>query len=169
MKDGVDFFKVDIFGAIVGATFSRCGKYRYQLYNIWNSNGPRVMFIGLNPSTATHAKPDNTIHKVTKIAKVNGFGGFYMLNVFAWITPHPEELLVCEDPIRHNGDYLDYYGKRADEIVFCWGAFKEAKDEAKRVVEKFPSAKALFINKDGSPKHPLYCKDESKLIPFHKT
>jgi hypothetical protein len=162
-----NFFKVDLFGNNVGATFSRCKKYRYVLYKIWDAEKPRVMFIGLNPSTASHEKPDNTITKVMKIARNNGFGGFYMCNLFAIISSDPKILTTCDDPEGNNIQYLEHYGRHADTICFCWGNFKEAKTIAPHVVKQFPKAFALTILKDGSPKHPLYCKDNTPLIQFN--
>lgn len=35
-----------------GAEFSKCGKYRYKLWRIWDNTKPLAMCIGLNPSTA---------------------------------------------------------------------------------------------------------------------
>jgi len=36
-----------------GAVFSPCEKYRYVLWRTWDDTLPKVVFIGLNPSTAT--------------------------------------------------------------------------------------------------------------------
>jgi len=52
-----------------------------------------------------------------------------------------------------------------EEIIFAWGAFpivKELKRD-KALIKMFTNAKALIINKDGSPRHPLYVKGD--VIP----
>jgi hypothetical protein len=36
----------------------------------------------------------------------------------------------------------------------------------KELIAMFPDAKALFINKSGSPKHPLYCRKDTALIDY---
>lgn len=58
-----------------GAMFSKCRKYRYVLWRIWDDDKPRVMFIGLNPSIAGAIIDDPTIRKVIGFAKRWGFGG----------------------------------------------------------------------------------------------
>ena len=63
-----------------GAEFSEDRKYRFCLFRIWDRNLPLVMFIGLNPSTANETDSDPTIRSCGRIAKANGYGGFYMMN-----------------------------------------------------------------------------------------
>lgn len=60
-----------------GAKFSECRKFRYALWRIWDDKLPKVMFIGINPSKADESEPDNTITKVCKIAKNNGYGSIF--------------------------------------------------------------------------------------------
>lgn len=150
----------------MGAEFSECKKYRYALWRIWDVHKPLVMFVGLNPSTANDKKNDNTITKVVKIAKNNGFGGIYMMNLFPYITAYPSELKCNEESNWLNDDWLDRIYSKCKDIVFCWGNFKEATDRADEMKFTFGSAKCLVHNKNGSPKHPLYCKDDTVLIPF---
>lgn len=139
-----------------GAKFSDDRKYRYVLYRIWDKSKPFVMFIGLNPSTANETSDDPTIRRVKRFAKDWGFGGVYMMNLFAYVTAYPEELKKCSDPIGDNDLWLAIIAGKCSEVVFAWGDFKEAHERSKQAVEMFPNAKALQINKNGTPKHPLY-------------
>lgn len=150
-----------------GAEFSKCRNYRYVLWRRWNTELPMLSIIGLNPSTANEISDDPTIKRVCAIAKNNGFGGIYMLNLFAWVTAYPDELLKCPDPVADNDRWLRKVADLSAEVVFAWGNFKEAQDRAKQVTSMFQNAKALHINKNGSPKHPLYCRADSKLIKFN--
>ncbi len=154
---------------MAGAKFSECRRYRYSLWRVWDTTKPKIMFIGLNPSTANETKNDPTIRRVIEMAKAWGFGGVYMMNLFAWVSAYPEELLKCDDPVGENDDYLTNVSEMVKEIVFCWGAFKEAEQRANYVKLMFPYAKALIINKDGSPRHPLYVRKRTQLIPFNST
>ena len=150
-----------------GAIFSECGKYRYVLWRVWDETKAKVMFIGLNPSTANADKNDNTITKVIKVARNNGFGGMYMLNLFAIISPYPEILTTNIDRQGENDAYLKKYFELSDAIVCCWGNFKEARKRANEVrIMTNRSLLCFTQNKNFTPKHPLYCKDDTKFIPF---
>ena len=59
------------------------------------------MFIGLNPSTANEITNDPTIRRVQRFAFDWGYGGVYMMNLFAYITAYPKELEHAESPA-HN-------------------------------------------------------------------
>jgi hypothetical protein len=148
---------------ISGAEFSPCGNYRYALWRIWDTTKPKVMFIGLNPSTANEFRDDPTIRRVKAMAKNWGFGGVYMMNLFAWVTAYPNE---CPDPVNGNDAWLSKIATKCSDVIFAWGNFKEAQERAKKVIEIFPQAKALHINKNGSPKHPLYVRGDVIPVSF---
>ncbi len=56
-------------------------------------------------------------------------------------------------------------GASVDTIVFAWGNFKVMGRDVE-VMRMFPFAKALHLNKNGSPKHPLYVRSDIQLIPY---
>lgn len=149
-----------------GADFSKCGQYRYKLWRIWDDTKPKAMFIGLNPSTANASYDDPTIRRIRSICANNGFGGFYMMNLYTYITPHPDQLINDRDE-NMNLERMRRVSKGCTDIVFAWGNFWMAVVRCDRVIRRFPEAKALYINKNGSPKHPLYCPSSSKLIAFN--
>jgi hypothetical protein len=149
-----------------GAHFSACRKYRYYLWRIWDETKPMVAFIGLNPSTANESENDPTIRRVVSFANSWGFGGVYMLNLFAYCSPYPKELNVCDDPVFDNDYYLKFIASTVDEIIFAWGNYKEAKERSIHVSKMFPDAKCLIKNNDGTPRHPLYVPGNTKPISF---
>lgn len=165
------YFSIDKFQSN-GAHFSDCRNYRFILWRIWDTEKPAVMFIGLNPSTANENEDDPTIKKVIKIAANNGFGAVYMLNCFPYISTDPSIMAEFYNTTNHereniiNNRHLVDISKLCSEIVFAWGSFKVATAKGLFMNECFPNAKALHINKNGSPKHPLYCRDNQTLIPF---
>ena len=151
-----------------GASFSECRKYRYSLLRIWDKEKPLVMFIGLNPSTAKEDADDPTIRRVKAFAASWGFGGVYMMNLFSYVTPYPAQLSHYEDPVDGANDFqLKQIGKLCSEIIFAWGSFPEARHRAEEIKAMFPEAKALVLNADGSPRHPLYVPKNVQLIPFN--
>lgn len=147
------------------ATFSQCRKYRYVLSRVWDASKPRIAFVGLNPSKANESTDDPTITRVINFANSFGYGGVYMLNLFAYVTRYPSELKQCKDPIKDNDEYLSNYSSMVDKVVFCWGNFDVFGRDVK-VAAMFPNAYCLGLNSNGSPKHPLYLKSDTLLIPF---
>ena len=67
-----------------------------------------------------------------------------------------------------NNNTLTVIASKCQDIIFSWGNFDVVKETGrdKELSEMFPNAKALHINKNGSPKHPLYCKSDSKFIQW---
>ena len=128
---------MDLFGDLhKGSCFSICGRYRYKLWRIWDDDKPKVMCIGLNPSTANATKTDPTITNLNKMLRKLGYGGFYMTNLFAWISSKPTDLLTCTDPIGDNEIVLQEVEKICDDVIVCWGNFKQAEQRIKEVLPR---------------------------------
>ncbi len=157
-----------------GAEFSKCGKYRYKLWRVWNDELPKAMCIGLNPSNANADKNDATINNLTGMLTKLGYGGFYMMNLFAWISSQPQDLLTCPDALGENESKLKEVEAICDDVIVCWGDFKQAKERIKEVLPNYPNAKCFGINKSGTPFHPralTYIKDGlkfPKLIAYNE-
>lgn len=149
-----------------GAEFSKDRKYRYALWRIWEKSKPIVLFICLNPSTGNEVKSDPTITRVRGFATDWGYGGFYMMNLFAIVSPDPTVLKTDPNPLGDNDGWLEKIAPKCSKVVFAWGNFKEAKDRSKQVIKMFHDAYALVLNKNGSPKHPLYVKADIIPVKF---
>lgn len=160
-----------------GAEFSEDGKYRYKLWRIWDAAKPKAMCIGLNPSTANATDNDATIRNLISMLTKLGYGGFYMMNCFAYITSKPK--LLMHNPVSDewNNNMLTVVASQCDDVIFSWGTFKVIKElgRDKELIEMFPNAKCFGINKDGSPFHPralTYIKgglDNPKLFTYSPT
>jgi hypothetical protein len=148
------------------ALFSDCRKYRYWLLREWDTDKPKIMFIGLNPSTANETDDDPTIRRVIGFAKDWGYGGVYMMNLFAICSSDPSILKSCEDPIGKNDYWLYTIRKECKRVLFAWGNFKEAVERSSFVSSKFTGAICLGFNKNGTPKHPLYVSANTLPINF---
>lgn len=150
-----------------GAEFSDDRKYRYALWRIWESTKPLVMFVGLNPSSASEIDSDPTIKSVGRIARHNGYGGFYMMNCFPYVSTDPKALYDFGNT-KLNDYWLMKISAICQDVVFAWGTFEVVKKTGrdKQLLAMFPSALAITILPDGSPKHPLYCKKTSQLIAY---
>lgn len=151
---------------ISGAEFSECGQYRYGLWRKWDNNKLPIMFIGLNPSTATATMDDPTIRRVKRFASDWGYGGVYMCNLFGFISAYPADLKTCDDPVGDNDKWLALFSSLCKDILFAWGSFPEAEERAKIVSDMFPQAVCLGFNKNGTPKHPLYVAAKTLKINY---
>lgn len=149
------------------AIFSDDRAYRYVLERRWRDDGPMAMCIGLNPSTANEDEDDPTIKSLTRILGNLGYGGFYMTNLFALVSPYPEDLRKSTDPIKDNNMHLLGTRDRASDVIFCWGAFPMAEYRAKLIRAMFPGSWCFGQNQNGSPKHPLYLKSTAELRKFN--
>lgn len=159
---------MELFNTGKGAEFSECRQYRYVLWRMWDEGKPMVCFIGLNPSTANEHDDDPTIRRVIGFAKQWGYGGVYMLNLFAIISSKPEILATCADPLGDNDKWLDEFVQKCERVVFAWGNFKEAMARARAVAARYPGAYCLVKNKNGSPMHPLYVSGDTVPVLFNK-
>lgn len=153
---------------LTGAEFSECKQYRYGLWRKWDADKPNIMFIGLNPSTATATMDDPTIRRVKRFAMDWGYGGVYMCNLFAFISPYPEDLKTWADPVGGNDYWLLYFASMCKDVLFAWGSFPEAEERARIISERFPNAICLGLNKNGTPKHPLYIAANTKPIVYNQ-
>jgi hypothetical protein len=149
-----------------GAHFSQDRQYRYALWRIWDESKPLIMFIGLNPSTANEYEPDPTINTVKALSTNWGYGGFYMMNLFAIVSSDPDLLKTHPDPLGDNDGWIERIAAKCKDVVFAWGRFKEAKQRCQKIIAQFPDALCIKILKDGSPKHPLYTPYKALPIKF---
>ena len=63
------------------AVYSPCETYRYELTRTWDPDGGKVLFVMLNPSTATEVQNDPTVERCERRARALGFGGFRVCNI----------------------------------------------------------------------------------------
>ncbi|MAJ43211.1 MAG: hypothetical protein CMF96_00515 [Candidatus Marinimicrobia bacterium] len=149
------------------AIFSDDRIHRYTLWRIWNKELPKVLFIGLNPSTATETKNDPTIRRCMGYAKYWGYGGYIMGNIFAFRSTNPAKLRNTSDPIGPKNDYwLKRLYEEADLTIAAWGTNGKYMNRGNQVLELFSNLKCLRITKNGYPSHPLYLPKNLKPIHY---
>lgn len=154
------------------AELSDCGTYRYRLTRGKDKLMPVVM---LNPSTADAHIDDPTIRKLMAIAGSNGHLGLDVINLYGLRTPYPEELKLHSDPYGPDNQYWQHLFCRRykDDVILAWGnnAPKEAVDSFMRVLGHYVNLETTLVscfaqNKNGSPKHPLYLKNDQRIWPY---
>ena len=150
------------------AVYSDCERYRYQLTRVWRPQGKRVLFVMLNPSTATEVQNDPTVERCERRARTLGFGAFRVTNIFAWRSTDPGALRTAKDPVgpRNNRAILNS-AAWADAIVAAWGthgAHLDRGPEVERILRDAGfSLHHLGLSKAGHPKHPLYIGYDRRL------
>ena len=90
-----------------GANFDDTRTYRYSLSRVWDPQREKIVFIGLNPSTADEKEDDQTLKRCLDYAKrwSNGKYGFLeMVNLFAYCSTDYEQLKYVSDPIGQQND-----------------------------------------------------------------
>jgi len=139
------------------AIFSDCQTYRYSLLREWSATQSKVLFIGLNPSTADATKDDPTIRRCIGFAKAWGFGGVYMGNLFAFRSTDPRGLWSASDPVGPDNDAaLLALTHKVGLVVAAWGNHGAFMDRASHVRMLCGPLSVLKINRSGQPAHPLY-------------
>ena len=147
------------------AEISRCRLYRYALWRVWDEDLPTVLFVGLNPSTADEVTDDPTLIRCMNFARVWGYGGVCIGNLFAYRATDPKVLLSVKDPIGAENDvWLAKLAEDAGLIVAAWGNMGPYLDRSQQVRPLLPNLHCLKLNKSGEPAHPLYLKAD--LRPF---
>lgn len=152
------------------AIISPCGFYRYELGRRWG-DGPLLDWVMLNPSTADGDTDDPTIKRCMRFAKDWGFNGIRVTNLFAYRATDPDALgKNFSDPFGpQNGDYLQSWD---GPITVCaWGSHRAIENmKTKHLEVLFEREDVAFmclgVNKDGSPKHPLYVPAACGLQPW---
>jgi len=153
------------------AVFSVCEKYRYVLTRTWDDYKPRVLFIMLNPSTADAENDDPTTRRCIRFAKDWGYGGIYIVNLFAYRATNPYDLLHTPFVVGvENEKWFRRMSALAHLVVCAWGNSCIVEKIQKRLDHTWKPlswiSKPLYyleLSNDGTPKHPLYLKKD--LIP----
>ncbi|MFV1591526.1 DUF1643 domain-containing protein [Phaeobacter sp. JH20_36] len=145
------------------AVYSDCEHYRYSLSRVWDPAGPRVMFVMLNPSTATEVQNDPTIERCERRARALGYGGFRATNIFAFRATDPRDMKRAADPVGPDNLAMILDGAGwADRVICAWGTHGAFRQQGVRVAGALAeTGKPLFhlgLSKAGHPKHPLYIR-----------
>ena len=152
------------------ANISPCEKYRYNLGRIWDRDKPLLGIIGLNCSTADAKKNDPTVTREILFAIRDGFGGLIKGNLFAFRATNPVEMLAQGfDAIGpENDEALKTIAALTRKLVVAWGAHGGFLDQDLEVCELLAGTEFFCFGttKDGHPKHPLYLKKTTKLVPW---
>ena len=159
------------------AEFSEDDLYRYVLKRKieipYVCGGAKPMlFIMLNPSTATEVNNDPTVRRCVSFAERELCPELYVVNLFALRSSDPKLLShTRKDPIGpFNNEILknmiNWIKSENGLIVAAWGANAIARGPGEELTKKFGPFLCLGTTKHGAPRHPLYVKSNQLLETY---
>ncbi|MCY3983114.1 MAG: DUF1643 domain-containing protein [Roseovarius sp.] len=163
-------------GVAGDAWFSNCGRYRQALIRDWTVAGEKpssAMFVGMNPSVADENVSDPTCHRELMFAMSWNYTRYLKGNVLDWRATSPRDIphdpsMACSAA---NIPALVDMAKDADVIVMAhgrlhrrYGVILDNVIDAMRKAGK--PLKCLGFNKDGSARHPLYLRKDTRLKDY---
>lgn len=149
------------------AVFSDCGNYRPYLSRGWGA-GPTIMWLCMNPSSATDTCDDATSRKLTRKSRELGFGRLFLLNVMDYRATDPNALPGGQEVSERNLEFIWRCARKADTIVLAYGGLRKKgawREYANNAVDACNDAafRCVAINGDGSPRHPRRFPAEIQL------
>lgn len=142
---------------------SRNGKFRFYLSRTWDDSKNKLLWIMLNPSTASSVHEDLTLSKCIKFSKNLGYGGLAIVNLFALVSDDPEKLKKHYDPVgsnegTKNDEYIDRALSEHETVILAWGAKGTLFNRDEKVLSMVNQyniyVMCLGLNKNKTPKHP---------------
>lgn len=157
--------------------------YRYALSRVWDARRPMGLIIGLNPSTADESKLDNTLRRCIRFADREGWGGFWMGNLFAVRATKPADMKRHPAPVGepiypvtpelaptnwNDRWLLDMARWCSARIICAWGAHGTHQDRGRAVRRLLDGhrAQCFGFTGNGQPRHPLMLHRDTELVPF---
>lgn len=153
-------------GTASRAVFSDCGTYRYRLTRRWGPE-PTLLFIMLNPSTADAQRNDPTIARCEKRARVLGFGGVDIANLFAFRATDPSDLKSAAAPEGpQNQGVLATASAEAGMVLAAWGVHGTHLGQDQKVLSALAPTDlhVLGLTRHGHPRHPLYVSYSARPV-----
>lgn len=151
-----------------GAIIDPTGQYRYRLWRRW-AMGPDGLFIMLNPSTADADNDDPTIRRCERFAKDWGMAGLQVVNLFAYRSTNPQELMRQSEAIGPDNDrHIMEAASTAGILVAAWGAhgtFRRRAQTVRTMLKDF-NLQVFGLTKKRQPLHPLYLSAETPIRPW---
>lgn len=136
--------------------------YRLELRRVWDDRLPLLPVCMLNPSWADDEKEDMTLLTLIHFARLWGYGGLLIVNLYAYRASQPNEMFkmgeaaVGKDNERYLASAVLYARENGGKILVAWG--NDGQERARwftRCVEMHGvQMVCLGTTQNGSPKHP---------------
>lgn len=153
-----------------GAEFSPCRTWRYRLWSRWDRE-TTLVWLMCNPSVADEHKLDPTLRKVDGFTKRLGFGGWIVVNLFAFVSTDPKGLRRSDiDTVGPDNDAaIREACQRHSPIVCAWGrvggVHRQRVEHVLGMIDHHDLV-CLGRSKEGHPRHPLMLAYSTPMEPF---
>lgn len=151
-------------------------------YTLGRSGKNPLLTIGLNPSTATVEKSDPTVARVDRVASMNGYDGFIMLNLYPVRATDYRTLPPTADrsAFAKNLEAIEeVVANQAKPVIWAaWGRsiehhryFVEARDELMNRLSRHKVKWLMFGEPTlgGHPRHPSRLSYDWAFSPYKAT
>ena len=96
-----------------------------------------------------------------------GCGSLLLVNLFSFRATDPAVLSAVSDPVGPGANrWLRRAGTESQLLVAAWGNGGHLFERAISVAHLIHDAQCLGVTAKGMPRHPLYCPNRSRLIPY---
>jgi len=149
--------------------------YRYALWRSWNVRPlldpvRSILWICLNPSTATETIDDPTMRRCISFSQGWGYDGMFVTNIFGLRSTDPKGLKRIIDPNGPDNDrVIADLCEWCDRVVVAWGAHGIYQQRSRYVIERLIGPRTFYClgkTKGGHPKHPLYVRGDTQLTRY---
>lgn len=157
----------------VKTTMDETNQYRYLFECNWSPGGHFITFILFHPSIDDVSQTDPTLRRCTHYAKLWGFDGLKVVNLYAMIASDVKSLDHMYDPIGPDNDtYIRYAADHSAAVILAWGdaittlsAQSRMRDVYQLVQHQSPHC--LKVTTTGNyPRHPLYLSKSLIPVPY---
>jgi len=166
--------------------FPEDDEYRYGLSRRWGvKDGPAVLWILANPSTADGEVDDPTIADVCTLTRdLTGYRSLVVMNLYAMRATEPEALTGRSDLVGEANRHIEAATKQADidRCIVGWGQclfgvkhhdvpLAKRIREIETLVARLNPLECLGYTKGQLPRHPLDAarKKVNELLPWPPT
>ena len=138
---------------------------------------PLICF-GVNPSTARPEKLDPTVARVSRIAQINGYDSWIMLNIYPQISTDPKGLHRRLEPALKSENERWISAAIADSdsaLLAAWGVLVGTRPYLRTALSDILALPAIATRdwmslgqptRDGHPRHPSRLAASTRLQPF---
>ena len=153
------------------AAFSPCRRYRYQLGRRW-ARGPLLGWLLLNPSKADDREDDQTVKQCMSFARLWGYSGIVVANLFAYVETHPDKLptMAAQWVGPENDAWIARTLTDCADVMCAWGGSVPLQGRDRQVSQLVADMGlapwCLGLTREGYPRHPSRLAHATPRVPY---